>query len=79
MSDVLVNVENVSKRFCRSLKRSLWNGLRDLGSADVQLRPDEFLTPHSQRLVPPAEFAAVEEAVQAVHIQGGAQIAKASP
>jgi lipopolysaccharide transport system ATP-binding protein len=42
MSDVLVNVENVSKRFCRSLKRSLWNGLRDLGSADVQLRPDEF-------------------------------------
>ena len=22
--DVLVRVENVSKRFCRSLKRSLW-------------------------------------------------------
>lgn len=30
--DVLVRVENVSKRFCRSLKRSLWYGLQDLGS-----------------------------------------------
>jgi ABC-type polysaccharide/polyol phosphate transport system ATPase subunit len=30
--DVLVKVENVSKRFCRSLKRSLWYGLQELGS-----------------------------------------------
>jgi lipopolysaccharide transport system ATP-binding protein len=30
--DVLVRVDNVSKRFCRSLKRSLWYGLQDLGS-----------------------------------------------
>jgi ABC-type polysaccharide/polyol phosphate transport system ATPase subunit len=30
--DVLVKVDNVSKRFCRSLKRSLWYGLQDLGS-----------------------------------------------
>jgi lipopolysaccharide transport system ATP-binding protein len=32
MSEVLVKVDNVSKRFCRSLKRSLWYGLQDLGS-----------------------------------------------
>ena len=32
MSDVLVKVDNVSKRFCRSLKRSLWYGMKDLGS-----------------------------------------------
>ena len=33
MSDeILVKVDNVSKRFCRSLKRSLWYGLQDLGS-----------------------------------------------
>ena len=32
MSDVLAKVDNVSKRFCRSLKRSLWYGLQDLGS-----------------------------------------------
>ena len=32
MSDVLIKVDNVSKRFCRSLKRSLWTGLQDLGS-----------------------------------------------
>jgi hypothetical protein len=30
LSDVLINVDNVSKRFCRSLKRSLWTGLQDL-------------------------------------------------
>lgn len=30
--DILVKVDNVSKRFCRSLKRSLWYGLQDLGS-----------------------------------------------
>jgi ABC-type polysaccharide/polyol phosphate transport system ATPase subunit len=30
--EVLVKVDNVSKRFCRSLKRSLWYGLQDLGS-----------------------------------------------
>lgn len=30
--DVLVKVDNVSKRFCHSLKRSLWYGLQDLGS-----------------------------------------------
>ncbi|WP_432785942.1 hypothetical protein AAJV73_08240 [Cyanobium sp. BSA11S] len=30
--DVLVTVENMSKRFCRSLKRSLCTGLQNLGS-----------------------------------------------
>ncbi|MFM8323488.1 MAG: hypothetical protein ACKN9U_01355, partial [Pirellulaceae bacterium] len=29
-ADVLVNVEGVSKRFCRSLKRSLWYGMQDV-------------------------------------------------
>jgi lipopolysaccharide transport system ATP-binding protein len=32
MSDSLITVENVSKKFCRSLKRSLWYGVSDLGS-----------------------------------------------
>lgn len=30
--DTLICVENVSKKFCRSLKRSLWYGVRDIGS-----------------------------------------------
>jgi hypothetical protein len=30
LSDVLINVDNVSKRLCRSLKRSLWTGLQAL-------------------------------------------------
>jgi ABC-type polysaccharide/polyol phosphate transport system ATPase subunit len=48
--DVLVRVENVSKKFCRSLKKSLWYGMKDLGSELIgkshggnnDLRPDEF-------------------------------------
>ena len=49
-NDTLVKVENVSKKFCRSLKRSLWYGMQDLGNellgrrhgGDGGLRPDEF-------------------------------------
>ncbi|MFC1680370.1 ABC transporter ATP-binding protein [Pseudomonadota bacterium] len=48
--DTLIKVEGVSKKFCRSLKKSLWYGLQDLGSelrgrrhgGDGELRPDEF-------------------------------------
>jgi lipopolysaccharide transport system ATP-binding protein len=32
MSDTLVIAESVSKKFCLSLKRSLWYGMKDLGS-----------------------------------------------
>ena len=50
MSDeVLVKVENVSKKFCRGLKKSLWYGVQDIAgelfgrnSAKADLRPDEF-------------------------------------
>lgn len=50
LTDTLINVENVSKRFCRSLKRSLWYGMQDLGAElagrshgrDGKLRPSEF-------------------------------------
>lgn len=52
MSDILIKVEHVSKKFCRSLKRSLWYGLQDMGgellgrqnghNANPELRRDEF-------------------------------------
>lgn len=50
MSDTLIKAENVSKKYCRGLKRSLWYGLHDLGSellgrphgGDGELRLDEF-------------------------------------
>jgi lipopolysaccharide transport system ATP-binding protein len=50
MSETLVKVENVSKKFCRDLKRSLWYGMKDLGNEllgrssnnDGELRKDEF-------------------------------------
>jgi lipopolysaccharide transport system ATP-binding protein len=49
-AETLVKVDNVSKKFCRGLKRSLWYGLKDLGNellgrshgGDGQLRKDEF-------------------------------------
>jgi lipopolysaccharide transport system ATP-binding protein len=47
--DVLIKAENVSKKFCRSLKRSLWYGIQDMGQEMVggrvggqALRKDEF-------------------------------------
>ena len=49
MSDTLVTVEHVSKKFCRTLKRSLWYGVRDVGSELIgqnnghkNLRKEEF-------------------------------------
>ena len=47
--EVLIDVENVSKKFCRSLKRSLWYGVKDIASELTgrsghhdQLRKGEF-------------------------------------
>ena len=46
--EVLVRVENVSKKFCRSLKKSLWYGVQDIATeitsrkTDHELRTDEF-------------------------------------
>ncbi len=49
MSEVLVNVENISKKFCRSLKRSLWYGVQDMAleltgrsKQHYSLRDEEF-------------------------------------
>lgn len=48
MSEVLVSVDSISKKFCRSLKRSLWYGAQDmvhelLGCrSESDLRFDEF-------------------------------------
>ena len=49
MSDTLVIADNVSKKFCRSLRQSLWYGMKDLGSELIgkrkngdQLRDNEF-------------------------------------
>ena len=52
--DVLVRVEGVSKKFCLSLKKSLWYGLKDMGNELVGrrhgghggLRPKEFWAVH---------------------------------
>ncbi|HPX61886.1 MAG TPA: ABC transporter ATP-binding protein, partial [Deltaproteobacteria bacterium] len=50
MTDTLIKVDGVSKKFCRDLKRSLWYGVQDLGSEllgrrhgkNGELRADEF-------------------------------------
>lgn len=50
MSTPLLSVQNVKKRFCRSLKRSLWYGVSDIAgdllgraASELRLRTDEFL------------------------------------
>ena len=53
-SDVLVRVSGVSKKFCLSLKKSLWYGLKDMGNELLGrrhgghggLRPKEFWAVH---------------------------------
>lgn len=49
MSDTLIKVENITKKFCRKLKRSLWYGIKDMGAELIgrnnshkDLRKDEF-------------------------------------
>ena len=48
MSEVLIKVDNVSKKFCKDLKTGLWYGVKDLTSnlfsntISDQLRPKEF-------------------------------------
>src|SRR5690606_35750837 len=47
-NEVLVKVENLSKKFCKDLKTSLWYGVKDIASGlkgnhnERQLRPKEF-------------------------------------
>ncbi|MCR9199801.1 MAG: ABC transporter ATP-binding protein [Planctomycetaceae bacterium] len=50
MSQPILSVRNVRKRFCRNLKRSLWYGISDIAGdligrpqQDLTLRRDEFL------------------------------------
>jgi lipopolysaccharide transport system ATP-binding protein len=47
--DILIKVDGVSKKFCRSLKKSLWYGVKDIAceaagqsGGHVRLRPEEF-------------------------------------
>ena len=40
MDDILIDVQDVSKVFCRSLKRSIWYGVRDIASELVGKRRD---------------------------------------
>lgn len=50
MGETLIKVEGLSKKFCRSLKKSMWYGMQDIGSellgkrhgVDGVLRTDEF-------------------------------------
>lgn len=53
MSEPLVKVEGVSKKFCRDLKKSLWYGLQDIAG--------ELIGSNKERLLRPEEFWAVED------------------
>lgn len=53
MNEVLVKVENLSKKFCKDLKTSLWYGVKDLASGLGGNR--------NERLLRPKEFWAVKD------------------
>jgi lipopolysaccharide transport system ATP-binding protein len=55
MTDTLIKVENLSKKFCRSLKKSLWYGMQDLGRELVGRRHGE------NRELRDSEFWAVKD------------------
>ena len=49
MSDVLIKVENLSKKFCFDLKKSLWYGVKDIAK-DEMFTTDNF-APDTSTLV----------------------------
>jgi lipopolysaccharide transport system ATP-binding protein len=63
--EVLVKVENVSKKFCRSLKRSLWYGMQDMLSELNPFSHRSIGTPYSRDSASdrlrPDEFWAVKD------------------
>lgn len=64
-NETLISVRNVSKKFCRSLKKSLWYGLQDMGREIVGGRSDDSLTASDSRVhapeLRPGEFWAVND------------------
>jgi lipopolysaccharide transport system ATP-binding protein len=75
-SDVLIKVEGVSKKFCRSLKRSLWYGMQDIAhelnpfasrkKSEVRSQkseevPSDVGSPTSAPGLRPGEFWAVDD------------------
>jgi lipopolysaccharide transport system ATP-binding protein len=53
--DTLVRVENVSKKFCRDLKKSLWYGLKDL-TVEIMGQPN-----FNRKKLRPKEFWAIKD------------------
>jgi lipopolysaccharide transport system ATP-binding protein len=63
--EVLVRVENISKKFCRSLKKSLWYGVTDVASAlnpfsSSSTKHEAQSTNHKLPALRPDEFWAVQ-------------------
>jgi lipopolysaccharide transport system ATP-binding protein len=61
-SDVLVRVEHVQKKFCRSLKKSLWYGVQDICSEFNPFVPKiDYPTENPDSQLRPGEFWAVDD------------------
>lgn len=61
-NEILIDAENVSKKFCSSLRRSLWYGVQDVASAmsPWNSKPTDFSEPTADRLRPD-EFWAIRD------------------
>jgi lipopolysaccharide transport system ATP-binding protein len=58
--DVLVKVDNVSKKFCRGLKKSLWYGVRDIVS-DLNPFGGDCRAAEGRQSLRPEEFWALDD------------------
>ncbi len=60
-AELLVVAEHVSKKFCRSLKRSLWYGLKDIGGALLPSRQEQAALHEALPALRRDEFMAVAD------------------
>lgn len=65
MSDILIKAEHVSKKFCRSLKRSLWYGVKDVSHSLNPWARDQEIHENGDSFQPkqlrPDEFWALQD------------------
>lgn len=65
MSEILIQAEHVSKKFCRSLKRSLWYGIQDVAHSlnpwSLDQREADLATPVNARELRTDEFWALQD------------------